>query len=537
MEKDDRQSGKGVRLRPAPFFRGKEKEREMKRRITALSLAVLLVAACTLSRPCTLPARASAAVLDAQTTAEIAMLLYSLAESAMIASGVKDGLDDYASGASVTEALGSFLTSLVQPDLSFWEGTQYRLSDGSEIRCTPGSGWTLTSRDGTVYTMDSMPGLDGTGALKLPDEETWNSFRVVDGGGSGPDSGGNGPWERIEAVKLGTGFLAMLGDFASSMFSREVPGVDIYGIMGMEGEVYTGTVPRDERGLYMYRGTVGPSRTDGLGAWYLHRDDTRVMVAYINSLGYISFGYPDSGGSGIYSSGNILRRYPGGPEAVSGVHMSDGIWHHFNFPFFATEAQALAYLQTGSPEGLLNGLALDYPGLAGSVPETLAPLAGTSLRPDRLPAVNHALSGAAQALPEPLPESDPAENTDNYRQAISDVIREEVPAPLPDPDPVPDPEPDPAPEPGDSIGDYKRDLTMIFPFCLPFDFIRFLSVLDAEPEAPCFEFPVVVPALGLDMVAVLDLSFMEPVMAIFRTGELGLFVAMLIGATSRLIRW
>lgn len=518
----------------------------MKKRTAALSLAVLLAACSVLSRPCTLPARASAAALDAQAVTEIAMLLYSLAETAVIAAGAEKGLEDYASGAGVMEALDTFLMSLVQPDLSFWEGTEYRLSDGRVARCTA-SGWTLTGPDGTEQALASMPGLDGTGALKLPDRETWASFRVVEGGGgdpgSDPDGGGNGPWERLEAVKLGAGFLAVLGDFAASLFGREIPGTDIYGIMGMEGEVYTGTVPVGEDGRYIYRGTIGPAYTDGTGAWYLDFADSLGMAGYVSGDGYISFGYADGGR--IRSFGNVLRRYPGGTPSLSGIHVFDGMWYHFNFPFFDTPDHALAWLQDGSRAGLLNGQALDYPALAGSVAETLAPLAGASLRPGRLPGINRALSAAAQALPEPLPESDPAENTDSYRQAVSDALREAVPAPAPEPgtDPVPDPEPvpdpDPAPGPGTDPepGGYKRDLAMLFPFCLPFDFIRLLEALDAEPQAPRFEFPVAVPALGLDMAAVIDLSFLAPVMGIFRTGELGLFVILLIGATGRLVRW
>lgn len=37
---------------------------------------------------------------------------------------------------------------------------------------------------------------------------------------------------------------------------------------------------------------------------------------------------------------------------------------------------------------------------------------------------------------------------------------------------------------------YKTDLRLVFPFCIPFDLIHLLEVLDAEPEAPRFEIPV-----------------------------------------------
>ena len=37
---------------------------------------------------------------------------------------------------------------------------------------------------------------------------------------------------------------------------------------------------------------------------------------------------------------------------------------------------------------------------------------------------------------------------------------------------------------------YKTDLRLVFPFCIPFDLIHLLEVLDADPEAPRFEIPV-----------------------------------------------
>lgn len=84
---------------------------------------------------------------------------------------------------------------------------------------------------------------------------------------------------------------------------------------------------------------------------------------------------------------------------------------------------------------------------------------------------------------------------------------------------------------------YTVDLTGIFPFCIPFDLIHFLQVLDADPVAPCFEIPFVVEALGIDMTVELDMSFMEGAMKVFRIGELGCFVIGLMLVTSKVIRW
>lgn len=74
--------------------------------------------------------------------------------------------------------------------------------------------------------------------------------------------------------------------------------------------------------------------------------------------------------------------------------------------------------------------------------------------------------------------------------------------------PTPAPNPTTAPKPGgggsgggttdpdnpDSddtdLDNYKADLRDVFPFCIPFDLIHLLNVLDAEPEAPVFKIPI-----------------------------------------------
>ena len=98
---------------------------------------------------------------------------------------------------------------------------------------------------------------------------------------------------------------------------------------------------------------------------------------------------------------------------------------------------------------------------------------------------------------------------------------------------------DPSPDPGtDGEGEsYKRDLRLIFPFCIPFDFIHFIQALSADPVAPCFKIPIKLDSLGIDMVLELDLAWMDPVMEIFRLGELGCFVIMLMAATKKMIGW
>lgn len=193
----------------------------------------------------------------------------------------------------------------------------------------------------------------------------------------------------------------------------------------------------------------------------------------------------------------------------------------------------MSFLKTGDLSGLLNGEAYDFPNLATSTAERLQPLTGYEFAPGRLPGINAALSTAAAALPEP--GLDPAENTEAYKNALNAALT----AALPEPAPEPEPEPDPSPDPGtDGEGEsYKRDLRLIFPFCIPFDFIHFIQALSADPVAPCFKIPIKLDSLGIDMVLELDLAWMDPIMEIFRLGELGCFVIMLMASTKKMIGW
>ena len=80
-------------------------------------------------------------------------------------------------------------------------------------------------------------------------------------------------------------------------------------------------------------------------------------------------------------------------------------------------------------------------------------------------------------------------------------------------------------------------LKLLFPFCIPFDFIHLIQALKAEPETPKFEIPVKLDFVDVDTSIVIDLAWMDPIMKIWRLGELGLFIVMLMKSTSKVIRW
>lgn len=84
-----------------------------------------------------------------------------------------------------------------------------------------------------------------------------------------------------------------------------------------------------------------------------------------------------------------------------------------------------------------------------------------------------------------------------------------------------------------------KGLETVFPFCLPFDFIKFINCLSASPKAPRFEWDMdFLEDLGLQKYTiVIDLSTFNSVAEIMRKMELLAFIIGLIIATrSKFIR-
>lgn len=156
-----------------------------------------------------------------------------------------------------------------------------------------------------------------------------------------------------------------------------------------------------------------------------------------------------------------------------------------------------------------------------------------------------------------LPEVDPSLAPIKYPSYVEDVIINPAanpsvyPASGSNPGTSPgtgkDPGTDPGTDPSGGTGsdtdvdmdenDYKVDLRGIFPFCIPFDFVALLNVLDADPVAPRFDFPVVIPALNYKESVVLDMSMFDDVAKVIRICEKVSFVIFLMFATSKVIRW
>lgn len=510
----------------------------MQKRISALLLAMVIVIGSVLGGN-TLKVKAASVAVSEEFAVELTMMLYNLLETVAISSGIKDGLDDYESGSSLYDAFIASVESMAEPP--FYD-TIITQPDGSQ----------MTVKE----ALDAAESTLGSNALKLPTSETFAKYRVISGTGGNepdstptpepentptPDTGYTDPFRYIQDVLVAGTLVSAMAGFFDDLYNGKVEGLDPGTYLCYEDYSFLGSVPVDANGKFMYRGKIGPVNSLRPLYGFVNVNYSDRLCAYINRVSNSSavvVGRLTSSGDienlQVWSEGYSINTARGqsGRTGYSYLYFGNETYS-FNFPFFESTEDAINYLKTGSLTGLLNGEAYDFPDLATSTAERLQPLTGYEFAPGRLPGINAALSTAAAALPEP--GLDPAENTEAYKNALNAALTAALPEPAPDPEPEPDPSPDPG---TDGEGEsYKRDLRLIFPFCIPFDFIHFIQALSADPVAPCFKIPIKLDSLGIDMVLELDLAWMDPIMEIFRLGELGCFVIMLMASTKKMIGW
>ena len=136
--------------------------------------------------------------------------------------------------------------------------------------------------------------------------------------------------------------------------------------------------------------------------------------------------------------------------------------------------------------------------------------------------------------PDPNPTAAP-EATPNPTPAIPvDPDIDPKPSTAPKPNPTGSPDNPDKPDTDDVDPDkYKTDLRLVFPFCIPFDLIHLLEVLDAEPEAPRFEIPVDIEAenpftkkkiVNYHTTIVIDMSDYEEPVKVIRIFEIMFFI-------------
>lgn len=119
--------------------------------------------------------------------------------------------------------------------------------------------------------------------------------------------------------------------------------------------------------------------------------------------------------------------------------------------------------------------------------------------------------------------------------SIEDVPDTDVPT---EKDPIVDPTIPVVPDGGgvDALGSLTLDLKSVFPFCLPFDAVDMIKLLNVPPQAPFYHVHVPIPLVNEDLDFDIDLSPFDSVAAVARKMEIILFCVGLALSTRAIIR-
>lgn len=555
----------------------------MSKRISALLLAMVIVIGSVLGGNTLKVKAASATVaMSPELAAEFYMVLLQVAETAMHVSGANNGFNNKEAMEAIGDGVQGYFVTSMSEGVDF----EFQTTDGETFKSYHNSGYPgglveYTTADGQTYKLsgDKFTTLLLNGTITLDpdiyndtdDEPTvdkddeyvknmkamfdakWEELKEIgfdDGSGGDPTpSPSPNPkkvFTKIALVSLGTSLIAVAGAFVKDLFDGKVEGLDpdMYYESG-----FSNNLRQNIDGNYIYDLSIVSAKTGAsYGQIYSVKDydvsahysnykvlvgtlttnpNTKMLQLYI--YGSTAFGVLPS------KQINILPSV-----ANAGMSSTYPMYYILNsesvitdIPLFSSYDYAKEYCLSQSLTGLLNGEAYDFPDLVKSVPEVLQPLTGTKFSPSLLPGINTAVSNAVKSLPET--STDTKANTETYKETMTSTITDVAPKT----EVVPQPSTTPGTETGEGTDgeSYKRDLRLIFPFCIPFDFIHFIQALSADPVAPCFEIPIKLDFLGIDMVLELDFSWMDPIMEIFRLGELGCFMIMLMAETKKMIGW
>lgn len=446
--------------------------KKLKKRIVPLVLAVVIFATSVVSGPASLTAQASSVAVSTETSVEFVMMLYNIFETISIASGMKEGLDDYSKGMSIFEAF-----------IQFIDGLAY----------DPFKEFTIYGPDGTAMTREEFDAIwesaVGAGKLKVkPNEGEFAKYRVLTGGltptpspdpsaspspspipgpGHGTDLNPNIPKRAIGAFAMGTDmqFQKAVADFLNRVQNHEVPEVDPAKYYG--AGLFDYELDQDATGKYIIKGQITKYNSSGYYQTYIFDTTYHAPVAaYINfasdSNSYDTLWYSINWGSGIANpeldcevyyydtTGNLYSSSSSSTKNVSSGASEYSLDYSLNIPVFDSVQHVKAFLQSESLVGLLNGVPYDYHSMTAAAPDTLEKLSGTKLDPAKVPAMNNAMKEAANGVEATGTdkEANNAEMIAAVKAAVAEALAEAQPDPAPEPTAAPDPEPSTAPDPG-----------------------------------------------------------------------------------------
>ena len=465
----------------------------MQKRISALLLAMVIVIGSVLNGN-TLKVKAASVAVSEEFAVELTMMLYNLLETVAISSGIKDGLDDYDSGSALYDAFITSMKSMTEPP---YYDTIITQPDGSR----------MTVKE----ALDAVESTLGSNALKLPTSETFAKYRVISGtGGNDPDptptpssdpddTGYHDPFSYIQNVLVAGTLVTAMASFFNDLYNGKIEGIDAE-------TFYPSILPDD----FLYHFTAISDSTSSWPSRFVFvydslwsdrelcvvkdiSDTSSFVSAYTGDTVncykyYFLFVTSDKSLATAVVSAHLngyLDRYQGqsyydrknynnSSMSFDCAYKQNLTGNYYvsldtNMKIFDSIENFISYCETGSLTGLLNGEPYDFPDLVESVPEVLQPLTGTKFSPSLLPGINTAVSNAVKSLPET--STDTKTNTETYKETMTSTITDVAPKT----EVAPQPSTTPGTETGEGFEgeSYKRDLRLIFPFCIPFDFIHF----------------------------------------------------------------
>ncbi len=416
-------------------------------KLLSICLAVLMMFFNVVSsHPITVKATSLSPAINSEATAEMMMILWNLMMNGMILSGVDESsIGDYEVEKLCFEG---FMETLCYDVAGFPDNsTLFVLEDGRHIDI-------FEFMEETGITINEMGQLvDGTGALVIPDVETWEKYRVIEGG-SGGDSEDpedpeepepEGPFNHIESVLVGNGLITVIGDFISDLWNGEVEGIDqksvFYGVDTQNLPVfYFEGYEKDDANNYIVRGTIFQNASS-FSKLFTFNTVVKKKIGCVAEDDNFKFFNLDYNGYSLYDV----------PCSVAMVNFDSNKTSNFdstcnseacvenysiNLPVFDSWDSLSNYKLNGELAGLLNGVPYDFTDLVNTAPETLESLSNLTLNPNALPGITNSLSDTVAALPEP--GTDPVENTNNFKSVLTGVLNDLIPGALADSDVTPD---------------------------------------------------------------------------------------------------
>lgn len=565
----------------------------LRKRVICISLSLVLAIYAPLS--CSLKVKAAALPATAE-SAESLMALLDVLVNAMAAGGAIEYVADYDNDMDLLDGFMKFARSMSLAGNPPGE-MEFVLADGTTTTLDD----LLTDVEDGVITLPNEQQWGqyrvGFGDDFAKILEAWEERGSGTGGSSEPEP--EEPKFNIKALAIGSGLVGSISAFILALKNGEVEGLapetyfeadqlmkftedDYHAQLNgtytasfkfMSSYVYKSpyeTTTHRERIVRWFNNTVSfrvaayhyitvsdnGMKSHSLGFWYY---DGRSYRSYLPDSYYSSWE------DGVQIANNKAASATWTWDTIdSGTYSSDGNHNvscslSSNIPVFDSTQAAVDYIKSG--QGYKNAInykptIYNYPSLANSLSSSLASWTGTRLSPATLQKTYTGVKNAyeTEIKPNVDAEKDTDTNTKTYVDTVTKVVTETVVKPDTDTGTEPGTETKPdtgTTTPGTGTGtgtdtdadpetdveNYKRDLRLVFPFCLPFDLIALLDALDAEPVTPCFDFPFVVDALDINMTIKLDLAFLDDVAEKIRLFETIGFVISLITVTHKMIKW